>query len=50
MMAAWRGMAGFMGIFKEQVSDSHRRLLRDENIHQRKCDSYDQYKARDSLH
>lgn len=29
MMAAWRGLAGFMGIFKEQVSDSHRRLLRD---------------------
>lgn len=39
-----------MGNFKEQVFDSHGRLLRDKNIHQKKASSYDQYAARYSTH
>lgn len=34
----------------ERFSDAHRRLLRDKNIHQRNCDSYDQYTAIYSVH
>lgn len=45
IIAAGKGAVSSMGTFKEQDFDTHRRLLRDKNIHQRECSSYDQYTA-----
>jgi len=46
IIAAKRGWGGFIGILEEQPSDSHRGLLRDVKIYQRKSDSHDQYRSR----